>query len=107
MSIASRIENMTNNLSNAYDSLEDLGIELENTNRNLQNLSSCIDTLYEELPHTSNTTASSEVLLNNTKKGKIVFQLNGNTYQKQYTGKNLFSTENSLGEKPTRNNNFE
>lgn len=87
MSIATRIENMNDNLKNAYSSLEDLGVNLENTNKNLQNLSSKIDTLYNELPKVTN--EGTEITLTPTRKGRMQLDLKGNTEQKQLSGKNL------------------
>jgi len=87
MSIATRIENINNNLKNAYDSLEDLGVDLENTNRNLQNLSMKIDTLYNELPKV--TSEGTEITLTPTRKGRMQLDLKGNTSQDSTTGKNL------------------
>lgn len=90
MSIATRIENMSDNLKNAYDSLENVGIDLENVDKNLENLSSQIESLYDELPQISDN--GTEISLSPTKKGKLVLKLNGNTEQKQYTGKNYLNT---------------
>lgn len=94
MSIATRIENMSNNIKNAYDSLDDLGLDLNNVNKNLENLSSQIDLIYDELPQVED--EGTQITLEPTKQAKMVLKLNGNSYQKQYTGKNLwfFSNEN-------------
>ena len=88
MSIATRIENMSNNIKNAYDSLDDLGLDLDGVDKNLENLSSQIDLIYNELPQIED--SGTEITLEPTKSAKMVLKLNGNSYQKQYTGKNLW-----------------
>ena len=90
MSIATRIENMSNNIKNAYDSLDDLGLDLNNVDKNLENLSSQIDLIYNELPQVED--SGTEITLEPTKSAKMVLKLNGNSYQKQYTGKNYLNT---------------
>ena len=90
MSIATRIENMSNNIKNAYDSLDDLGLDLDGVDKNLENLSSQIDLIYNELPQVED--SGTEITLEPTKSAKMVLKLNGNSYQKQYTGKNYLNT---------------
>lgn len=87
MSIATRIENMTNNLENAYNNIEDLGIDLTNINKNLENLSTVLEEVYENYPKISGT--GTDITLNNTAKGKMKIDLKGNTSQVQLEGKNL------------------
>ena len=90
MSIVNRIENMTENLANAYDSLENIGVDLTGVNKNLSNLSTEIESVYEVLPKT--TPVEGELLnIQSTKKGKMLIDLKGNTKQKTLTGKNLFN----------------
>ena len=102
MSIATTIENMNNNLKNAYDSLEDLGVDLENTNKNLQNLSTKIDTLYNEFPQV--TGEGTEITLTPTRKAKMKMILKGNTNQNSTTGKNLFDKDSNVWDNGYLNN---
>lgn len=90
MSIATRIESISNHLENAYNSLEAIGIDLENVDKNINNLSTQIESVYEDLPKTE---AVEGTLLNiqQCKKGKLSTILKGNTSQQTYTGKNLFN----------------
>jgi hypothetical protein len=79
MSIAARIESINNNLKNAYESLDGLGIDLTNTDKNLENLSSKIDILYNELPKI--TGEGTKITLTPTRKGRMQLDLKGNTKQ--------------------------
>lgn len=90
MSIASEIENISNHLTNAYNSLENIGVSTEGINKNINNLSSQIESVYNDLPKTE---AVEGTLLNiqQCKKGKLSTILKGNTSQQTYTGKNLFN----------------
>lgn len=80
MSIASRIESMESNISNAYKSLDDLGIDLTNTNKNIENISTKIDDVYNMLSKVSGT--GTDITLNNTAKGRLLKNdLSGRTEQ--------------------------
>ena len=89
MSIASRIENMYDNVDKAYKSIADLGIDLTNVDKNLENLSTEIDEIYNSLPKVENETASESVTLTPTRKAQMQLDLLGNTQQDSTTGKNL------------------
>ena len=79
MSIASRIENMTTNIENAYNSIEDLGIDLTNINKNIENISTKIDEIYNNYPKI--TGEGTSINLDNTKKARLTSTLKGNTSQ--------------------------
>lgn len=87
MDIASRIENINNNLKNAYDSIEGLGIDIGEKDKNLENLSVIFDEIYEEQPKVTGEGAN--ITLNNTKKGRLGVDLNGDLSQKTTNGYNL------------------
>ncbi len=87
MSIASRIIEIENHISNAYDKIEDLGENLTGVNKNINNIASKLDNIYSNLPKVTGT--GTEVTLENTKSGKMVIQPKGNTSQYSTTGKNL------------------
>ena len=86
MSIATRIESISNHLENAYNSLENIGVDLTGINKNISNLSTQIESVYTDLPKTTET--DTDIILNNTKKGKIELNLKGNVNQFTTTGKN-------------------
>ena len=94
MSIASRIENMYDNVGKAYKNIEDLGIDLTNVDKNLENLSTKIGEIYNDLPKVTNEETDEDITLNNTRKGKMVLDLKGNTYQYSTSGKNLLDLSN-------------
>ena len=87
MSIATRINSMENNIRNAYHGLDSIGIDTTNTNKNIENISALLDDFYDSLPKVSGT--GTNISLSPTKKGRITSQINGDTFQKTYTGKNL------------------
>ena len=79
MSIATRIENISNHLKNAYDELQGLGADLTNVNKNIENLSMVLDDIYDSMPQVSG--EDTNLTLNNTRIGKIKSTLKGNTSQ--------------------------
>ena len=89
MSIASRITSMENNIRNAYHGLDSIGIDTSGTNKNIENISALLDDFYDTLPKVSGT--GTNIQLTPTKKGRITSQINGDTFQQTYTGKNLFN----------------
>lgn len=91
MSIASRIESISEHLENAYDSLEDLGIDLTAVNKNLENLSVELKEVYNDYPKVSGEGIS--ISLTSTKKGKITTSLKGNLSQNTTTGKNQMENQ--------------
>ena len=94
MSIASRIESINEHLEDAYNSLENIGVDLTNVNKNIENLSMQIESVYDDLPKvTGNGTT---INLNSTKKGKIELTLKGNTEQYTTTGKNILAPRNGI-----------
>lgn len=90
MSISSRITSMEQHIGNAYDKLDELGVDLTNVDKNLNNIAELLDGVYEDYPKTT-TTDVTEPSINNTKAGKMEIDLKGNTEQTTYTGKNLFN----------------
>ena len=89
MSIASRITSMENNIRNAYHGLESIGLDTSNVDKNIENISAVLDDFYDTLPKVSGT--GTNIQLTPTKKGRITSQINGDTFQQTYTGKNLFN----------------
>lgn len=87
MSIATRINSMENNIRNAYHGLDSIGIDTTNTNKNIENISALLDDFYDSLPKVSGT--GTNISLSPTRKGRITSQINGDTFQQTYTGKNL------------------
>jgi hypothetical protein len=116
MSIASRITEMEQHIGNAYDKIEDLGIDLTDVDKNINNISSMLENVWDEYPKVTATDVE-EASINGTKKGRINIDLKGNTEQdgeptletpipiKNVTGqanvkiqnKNLFDGEIELG----------
>lgn len=93
MSISSRITEIEQHIGNAYDKIEDLGIDLTDVDKNINNISSMLENVWDEYPKVS-TSDVEEASLNGTKKGRINIDLKGNTKQEQLTGKNLFDLSN-------------
>ncbi len=60
---------MSNNLSNAYDGIEYLGVDTSSIDKNLQNLSSVLDTVYNDYPKVSDEGISPS--LSGTKVGRL------------------------------------
>ena len=89
MSIASKIESISNHLENAYNSLENIGVDLTNINKNINNLSAQIESVYGDLPKTEPVEGTT-LTIQQSKKGKLLSTLKGNSYQQTYTGKNLW-----------------
>ena len=88
MSIATRIISMEQHIGNAYDKLDELGVDLTNVDKNLNNITDLLDGVYEEYPKIEENDVT-EPSINNTKAGKMEIDLKGNTEQNTYTGKNL------------------
>lgn len=80
MSIASRITKIEEHITNAYDGLEDLGIDLTNVDKNIDNIASMLEEVWEEQPKVTATDIE-ETTLENTKKGRMNIDLKGNTKQ--------------------------
>ena len=106
MSIVNKIESISNHLTDAYNSLENIGVDLTNIDKNIENLSTQIESVYNDLPKI--TDENTEITLSPTKKGKMELTLKGNTEQFTTTGKNLLSisttTEKVHNVQITRNN---
>lgn len=98
MSIASRITEIEQHIGNAYDKIEDLGIDLTDVDKNINNISSMLENVWEEYPKVSASDVE-EASLNGTKKGRINIDLKGNTEQEQLSGKNLFDFDYILQHK--------
>ena len=91
MSIANRITSMENNIRNAYHGLESVVLDTSNIDKNIENISAILDDFYDTLPKVSG--SGSNISLSPTKKGRITSQINGDTFQQTYTGKNLFNID--------------
>ena len=99
MSIASRITAMTEHIDDIYDTVELTGVDTTGVNKNLVNvpntlkdgfvdiINNGVDTLYENFPKVSQT--GEEPTLNGVYEAPMRVDLNGNTEQTTYTGKNL------------------
>lgn len=87
MSIASRITSMEQHIGNAYDKLDELGVDLTNVDKNLDNIAELLDGVYEDYPKIEENDVT-EPSINNTKAGKMEIDLKGNTEQTTYTGIN-------------------
>lgn len=88
MSISSRITEMEQHIGNAYDKIEDLGIDLTDVDKNINNISAMLENVWNEYPKVSATDVE-EASLNGTKKGRMEIDLKGNTEQEQLKGVNL------------------
>ena len=88
MSISSRITEIEQHIGNAYDKIEDLGIDITNVDKNIDNISSMLENVWNEYPKVTATDVE-EATLNGTKKGRMNIDLKGNTEQTQLTGANL------------------
>lgn len=95
MSIASRITAMEEHIANAYDGLEDLGIDLTNVDKNIDNISAKLEQVYSEYPKITPVTDVTSASLENTKKGRMQIDLKGNTSQQSYEGYNLWNNGTS------------
>ena len=93
MSIASRITSMEQHIGNAYDKLDELGVDLTNVDKNLDNMAELLDGVYEDYPKIEENDVT-EPSINNTKAGKMEIDLKGNTEQFTTTGKNLSKEKN-------------
>jgi len=88
MSISSRITEMEQHIGNAYDKIEDLGIDLTDVDKNIDNISSMLENVWNEYPKVTASDVE-EATLNGTKKGRMEIDLKGQTEQDTLTGKNL------------------
>lgn len=105
MSIASRITAMTEHIDDIYDTVELTGVDTTGLNKNLVNvpntlkdgfvdiINNGVDTLYENFPKVVQT--GEEPTLNGVYEAPMRVDLNGNTEQTTYTGKNLLNITNS------------
>lgn len=90
MSIAERIASMSNNLSDAYDGIEYLGVDTTGVDKNLQNLSSMLNVVYEGLPKVSDEGVSPSI--EGSRVGRLKSTLKASdTTQFSTTGANKFS----------------
>ena len=80
MSIASRITQIEQHIGNAYDKIEDLGIDLTDVDKNINNISSMLENVWNEYPKVTATDVE-EASINGTKKGRMEIDLKGQTYQ--------------------------
>lgn len=80
MSISSRITEIEQHIGNAYDKIEDLGIDLTDVDKNIDNISTMLENVWNEYPKVSASDVE-EASLNGTKKGRMNIDLKGNTEQ--------------------------
>lgn len=88
MSIASRITSIEEHIENAYDRIEDLGIDLTNVDKNIDNIATELEAIYNDYPKVTASNVE-ETSLSNTNKGRMEIGEKGNTSQYTTTGKNL------------------
>lgn len=79
MSIATRINAIEEHIGNAYDKLDDLGIDSSNVDKNIENIAEMLEEVYEEYPKVTGT--GTEVTLDGTKVGKLGLDVKGNSTQ--------------------------
>ena len=114
MSISSRITEMEQHIGNAYDKIEDLGIDLTNVDKNINNISSMLEDVWDEYPKVTATDVE-EATINGTKKGRMEIDLKGQTsqsvlpteYQQVEYIENTGSSYIDTGKILTQNNSFE
>lgn len=80
MSISSRITQIEQHIGNAYDKIEDLGIDLTDVDKNINNISSMLENVWDEYPKVSVSDVE-EASIDGTKKGRMKLDLKGNTEQ--------------------------
>lgn len=80
MSIADKITSITNHLTNDYEGISNLGVDLTNIDKNIENIRTCLDTIYSNLPKVTGEDGT-EVTLTPTLKGKLNIQEKGNSTQ--------------------------
>ncbi len=90
MSISSRITSMEEHIRNAYQGLQNIGVDITGVNKNIENISSMLEEAYKEAPKVSDT--GTDITLDNTRKGRVDMEFSGNTSQETTTGKNFYST---------------
>lgn len=89
MSIATRINAIEEHIRNAYDKIDDLGIDLTGVDKNINNIAEMLDTVYEDYPKVTGT--GTEITLDGTKVGKLSLDIKGNSTQETTTGKNILN----------------
>ena len=85
MAIADTINSIRTHLTADYESLENIGAELENVDKNIENIASVVNGIYDNLPKT---TGEDTNLSLNTLKGKMNIIPKGDTKQDTYSGYN-------------------
>ena len=116
MSIPDKITSISNHIEDAYDKLNDLGVDLTNIDKNLDNIAELIDGVYEDYPKTPTMTGT-DIVLNNTKEARLNSELKGNTSQdtsilpEGYTEVDYIESSGTqyvnTGFKPTSNTKYE
>lgn len=79
MSVATRIQEIENHLEDDYNALEGIGADLTNVDKNIVNIANVLNDIYDEMPKVSAT--GTELTINNTRKGKMITDLQPNTSQ--------------------------
>lgn len=80
MSITTEVNSIMQNIGNAYDGLEDLGVDLTDVDKNINNIASMLENVWNEYPKVTATDVE-EATLNGTKKGRMEIDLKGQTQQ--------------------------
>ena len=108
MSIASRINEITNHLTDDWQSIQNIGGDTSIDN-NIENISQALEDLYDEMPKVSS--SGTNLSLNDTRKGRLSLDLKGNTSQKilpsEYTAVDYIESSGTqyidTGFKPNQN----
>lgn len=79
MSIATRINSIEEHIENAYDKLDDLGIDLTDVDKNIDNIAAVLEEYYDDQPKVIG--EGTEVTLEGTKVGKMGIDIKGNSVQ--------------------------
>jgi hypothetical protein len=85
---------MEEHIGNAYDKLDELGVNLTGVDKNLNNIAELLDGVYEDYPKIEENDVT-KPSINNTKAGKMEINLKGNTEQFTTTGKNFLNVNNA------------
>lgn len=101
MSIASRITAIEEHIGNAYDRIEDLGIDLTNVDKNINNIATELEEIYNDYPKITSSNVET-ASMSNTKAGRMGIDLKGNTSQ----GENPSPTNEQVIHTVNGNNNI-
>jgi len=99
MSISTRITAIEEHITNAYDKIDDLGIDLTGVDKNIDNIAELLEDVYEGYPKV--TAQGTEATMEGTKAGKMKLDIKGNSTQDTTEGYNLFDV-NVIQERTTQ-----